>query len=282
MKKIILTLTLAVFAFAANAQLVISANIGGAMSSGDVFTNIDSSGAVTVNVKDTTQLDKTSNFTGGLKIGYKVGRMQFGVSGCYNMYTTTTETLDPEYIPILHNYAPTIYTTGTVEIKGSSFSIAPYFRYDVIQAGDVSIFVELSGFYTKSNNPMINATIHNEGTFFNMPISMDTNIVSPRPYSMTSIGARVTPGLSWQLSKHCGIDLYFDILSIAYTSTKTTKTDVAYTFVPNASGSDFSIVMEPTTYTTEAKNFGGALTGTPLLTELGENNWVRVGFNFTF
>jgi hypothetical protein len=37
-----------------------------------------------------------------------------------------------------------------------------------------------------------------------------------------------------------------------------------------------------TTYTTTQTEMGATITGTPLLTTQGVNNWVRAGFNFTF
>lgn len=278
MKKILLSLALAVFAFAANAQLVVSANIGGTMTSG----NLQVKSHVTEPVDSlagpvTTPLDKETGFTGGLKIGYKFGRCQAGISGSYNMYSTTTVNLDPNLVPVMPAAAG-MMTTGTVVTKGSSYTIAPYFRYDIIQTGDVSIFAELSGCYTKMNDPIVNATLHYASIIPTRPIEMDTVISSPHPLNSTTIAVRVTPGLSWQLSKHCGIDLYLDFLSLAYAKTNTQRIDPTYTF----DYATLKVTMEQTEIVTEESRFGGAVTGTPLLTELGENNWVRVGFNFTF
>lgn len=278
MKKILLSLAFAAFAFAANAQLVVSANIGGTMTSG----NIQVKSHVTEPVDSTagpniTPLDKETSFTGGLKIGYKFGRCQVGISGAYNMYTTTTVNLDPNLVPVMPTAAGMV-TTGTVITKGNSYTIAPYFRYDIIQTGDVSIFAELSGCYTKMNDPVVNATLHYSSTVPTRPIEMDTVITSPHPLNSTTIAVRVTPGLSWQLSKHCGIDLYLDFLSLAYAKTNTQRIDPKYSF----DYATLKVTTEQTEVTTEESRFGGALTGTPLLTELGENNWVRVGFNFIF
>jgi hypothetical protein len=101
------------------------------------------------------------------------------------------------------------------------------------------------------------------------------------PRSSTSYGVRITPGLSWQLTKHCGIDLYLDFLSLAYSHAKTLNTKLDYNFRVSGSGS-VTYDYTATTTTSTTTQWGGGLTGTPLLTEQGVNNWVRVGFNFTF
>jgi hypothetical protein len=285
MKKIVLTLALAVFAFAANAQLVISANIGGSMTSGTVNNYrhitivVDSSSNVDI------PMEKYTNFTGGLKIGYKFGKAQAGVAASYSMYTIDNQTLDPTIIPIVGVYngvnygIASVLTTGGMSTKGSSFMVAPYFRYDIIQAGDVSIFAEVDLFYSRSNSPVIHATEVNVNPIVNFNLTLDSTFA--RPLVTTSYGINVVPGLSWQLSNHFGIDLYLDFLSLAYSNTKTVRMDNEYQYrLINGVQLETNVITN--IVTTEDTQLGGGLTGTPLLTELGRNNWVRVGFNFTF
>lgn len=288
MKKIVLTLALVVLAFAANAQLVISANIGGSMSSGTVNTYRH----VTI-VYDTTSnvdtpMEKYTNFTGGLKIGYKFGKAQAGIAGSYSMYTIGNQKLDPTIIPIVGVYEgvtygiPSVITIGGMETKGSSFTVAPYFRYDVIKAGDVSIFAELDLFYSRSNSPTIHAWESNVNAGVNWSLNLDSTF--SRPMVTTTLGVSVVPGLSWQLTNNCGIDLYLDFLSLAYTKSTTVRMDNDYNFRMTAVGTVMQLQTDvvSTITTIEDTQLGGGLTGTPLLTELGRNNWVRVGFNFTF
>ena len=175
------------------------------------------------------------------------------------MYTIDNQTLDPTIIPIVGVYngvnygIASVLTTGGMSTKGSSFMVAPYFRYDIIQAGDVSIFA------------------------FNL--TLDSTFA--RPLVTTSYGINVVPGLSWQLSNHFGIDLYLDFLSLAYSNTKTVRMDNEYQYrLINGVQLETNVITN--IVTTEDTQLGGGLTGTPLLTELGRNNWVRVGFNFTF
>ena len=285
MKKIVLTLALAVFAFAANAQLVISANIGGSMTSGTV----NNYKHVTIVLDSTSNVDipmeKYTNFTGGLKIGYKFGKAQAGIAASYNMYTIDNQKLDPTIIPIVGVYEGVNYgiaavtSTGGMSTKGSSFMVAPYFRYDVIQAGDVSIFAEVDLFYARSNNPVIHATELNVNPEVHFNLALDSTFA--RPMTTTSYGISVVPGLSWQLSNHFGIDLYLDFLSFAYSKSTTVRMDNEYLFrLINGIQLETNVITNIVTI--EDSQMGGGLTGTPLLTELGKNNWVRVGFNFTF
>ena len=288
MKKIVLTLALVVCAFAANAQLVISANIGGSMTSGTVNTYRH----VTIVLDSTSNVDipmeKYTNFTGGLKIGYKFGKAQVGIAGSYNMYTIENQKLDPSIIPIVGVYEGVNYgiasvlTTGGMETKGSSFTVAPYFRYDIIKAGDVSIFAELDLFFSRSSNPTIHAWESNVNMGVNWSLDLDSTF--SRPMVTTTMGVSVVPGLSWQLTNNCGIDLYMDFLSLAYSKSTTVRMDNAYNFSMSAVGTVMQLQTNvvSTVTTINESQFGGGLTGTPLLTELGRNNWVRVGFNFTF
>lgn len=288
MKKIVLTLALVVFAFAANAQLVVSANIGGSMTSGNVNTYRH----VTIVLDSTSNMDmpmeKHTDFTGGLKIGYKFGKAQAGIAGSYSMYTIENQKLDPTIIPIIGVYEGVNYgivsvaSTGGMETKGSSFTVAPYFRYDFIKAGDVSIFAELDLFFSRSNNPTIHAWESNINPGVNWSLDLDSTF--SRPMVTTSLGVSVVPGLSWQLTNNCGIDLYLDFLSLAYSKSTTVRMDNDYRFRLVAEGTVMHVETDvvSTITTIEQSQLGGGLTGTPLLTEMGKNNWVRVGFNFTF
>ncbi len=276
MKRFILTLVLAAFAFAANAQLFVSANVGGSMSSG----NVNSVTHITIVTDSTiitdTPLDKSSSFSGGLKVGYKFGRIQVGVAGSYSMGSTTSQSIDPTQIPVISTTG--FVTTGETTIKSSSITVAPYVRFDIIQAGDIALFAELHGFYTMLQDPSLSAhvDIKKSGNDYR---AYDTTF-SPVMHG-TSLGAQVIPGLSWQLDKHCSLDLYFDILSVAFT--KTTMVEEQCVYDARITGMDtYKLDVTRTTVTTNTTDISGGLTGTPLLTELHSRNWVRVGFSFTF
>lgn len=284
MKKILLSFALVAFAFSANAQFIVSANIGGSMFSGD--TNIHTQISVVSNEESSTTVYPvtTGTFTAGLKLGYKFGKAQAGLAGSYNMYTLDKQPLDPTIVPMISQQTSSWTSTGEMKSHGASYTIAPYFRYDVITSGDIALFLELNIFYSVSTNPVVDEchvlnTLTASGGYIQFPWDT-TNVTVPR--SSTSYGVQVTPGLSWQLSKHCGIDLYFDFLSFAYSHITTSRIDMKYNFKINGMGQVEGLTYTPTTTTTSTTSFSGGLTGTPLLTEQGVNNWVRVGFNFTF
>ena len=281
MKKILLSLVVVALAFSANAQLILSANVGGGSSSSTVQTHTQISVVSNESSDVTAYPMATTSFTGGLKIGYKFGKAQAGISGSYSFSKYTHQPLDSSIVPMLSMQSRDWTSTGEMSSRVASFTVAPYFRYDLITAGDVSLFVELNLFYTKSMNPFIEEVKVNNTSVYGHEFPWDTNSVTV-PRTSTSFGARVTPGLSWQLSKHCGIDLYLDFLSLAYSKTKSVRTDLRYSVDVDNMGQVHGYRYTAITHTEESSQYSGALTGTPLLTELGSHNWVRVGFNFTF
>lgn len=282
MKKIVLTLALAIFAFAANAQLIISANIGGSSTSGSTFTQTKVTGGLEYTASDIVPLEKYNTITAGLKIGYQFGRCQAGISGAYTQTTGYNLPLDGTIVPILENAnipGMFITTTGSMMQKNPAITISPYFRYDIIKAGDVALFAEIDILYSKTLTPTCWAHIYDSSA--TSMFTHDTSAYFPHPMSTTTIGASIVPGLSWQLSKHCGIDLYLDFLAFAYQQATTIRTDMEYSF-HFLGGSQLITEYTEIVTTTKEQQIGAAITGTPLLTSLGANNWVRVGFNFSF
>ena len=250
-------------------------------------TTIDRATMGATVVKRGAKLDNLIQIAHNVEVGEStVMAAQVGVAGSYSMYNSIHQPLDPTLVPIIGNIMPNWVSSGEMSSHGSSFTVAPYFRYDVLTAGDVSLFIELSLFYTQMQNPTIDtAKVDNHMEVNGVPVvtsyfTWDT-VGALVPRNSTTYGARVTPGLTWQLSKHCGIDLYLDFLSLAYSQTKSIDTRLDYSFKVSGTGTvtyDYTL----TTVNTSSTDFGGALTGTPLLTKQGVNNWVRVGFNFTF
>lgn len=286
MKRILLTLALAVLTLSANAQFFISANVGGNKFSGSTDTHTQISVVADIEYDTVSFLESTTSFTGGLKAGYKFGKAQIGVAGSYSMYNSIHQPLDPTLVPIIGNIMPNWVSSGEMSSHGASFTVSPYFRYDILTAGDVALFVELHLFYSQMMNPTIDSvSVNNHMEMNGAPVitsyfTWDTaSAVVPR--NSTSYGVRVTPGLSWQLTNHCGIDLYLDFLSLAYTKINRTDTRLDYNFKVSGAGT-VTYDYTATTINTSSTEWGGGLMGTPLLTEQGVNNWVRVGFNFTF
>ena len=138
-------------------------------------------------------------------------------------------------------------------------------------------------FYTATLAPVIDEA-HVYNYLITNPalnISLDTFAV-PMPRTATTLGARILPGLTWQLNKNCGFELYLDFLSLAYTQTKSSRVDLKYSFDVSGMGELQGVHYTATTTTTKTTDIKGGVTGTPLLTEQGINNWVRAGFYLTF
>ena len=164
--------------------------------------------------------------------------------------------------------------TGWYKQYRTSYTIAPYIRYELIQLGDLTFFAELNGYYTKVNNARHHDFL--DWYYREMHNTIDTSFVIPE--SSVSMGAKITPGLSWQLSPHCNIDLYLDVLAFTFDYTVLSKRTVIdeydYTTLPRVLARRTTI--DATTTSTE---MGFAVTGSPLV---NNRNWIRVGFNYTF
>lgn len=315
MKKILLTIALITCAVAGQAQFVVSMHLNGIRPTYNQSTDYstlyhqynveveyppnDPSHPIyhfngyndsVVTSQQQYDADKYIALGGGLKIGYQVQRLQFGISGNFNWHYTTADQDAARYlranpncdINVLKQQAGLPDTmileqyTGWLKEYYTSFTIAPYVRFEMLQAGDIALFVEANGFFSKVNKPKHHDYLdwyHKE-----MHHSIDTTF--DVDHSTISYGALVTPGLSWQLSPHCLVDLYFDFLAIGYRYTKETTVDVYdeydYTATPR-------VLSRRTTVTTtvEDTHLGFDLQAAPM-SNRNYHTWVRVGFSYTF
>ena len=293
------------------AQFVVSLHLTGSMpdvsSSSDISTNyrkynyeaptgpgeLPTLTGITDSVV-TSQLDLTPDkylaLGGGLKLGYQFQGIQFGISGSFNWYYTHNDQDAARYmaanpncdINVLQNQARLTDTmileqyTGWFKEYYTSFTIAPYVRYELVQAGDIALFLEANGFFTKINKPQHHDYL--DWYYHEMHSTIDTSFTVDN--ATVSYGALVVPGLSWQLSPHCLVDLYFDCLALGYRYTKNTTVDVYdvydYTSTPR-------VLSRRTTVTTltEDSNIGFDLNAAPTASR-NYSTWLRVGFSYTF
>lgn len=290
MKKVLFILAFISIAALGNAQFVVSAQLGGSYFNGGSSSEFihqtisadTGNDTVLSGRSDTINFDKPLSLTGGIKIGYQTRKMQFGIAASFSFSHLHAEQTALEYYnanPNTEIVKPAVADKykdyiGWYKQYRTSFTIAPYIRYELIQLGDVTFFAELNGYFTKVNN----ATHHDflDWYYREMHNTIDTTFIIPE--NSTSIGAKITPGLCWQLSPHCSVDLYFDIMAFTFDHTTIYKRTVIdeydYTTLPRVLARRTTI--DATTTTTE---MGFAVTGSPLLTN---RNWVRVGFNYTF
>ena len=180
MKKILLTLALAAFAFTANAQLVIGGNIGIDHNS---RAHADDYASVSTTTTDITVLPK---------IGYQLNKdMQVGaeLGWGYNYTRRYTGAGDDSYIS-----DPT-----------SRIVIAPYFRYNFATWKKFNLFCEAT----------LNFTLGLESTTHTFVAGNETTVKNGDNY--TSIGINVVPGLNYAFNKSFSMDLYVNLASLGWT-----------------------------------------------------------------
>lgn len=312
MKKTLLTIALLACAVTGQAQFVVSMYLNGskptASSTTDYSTlyrqynyEIENTPAgVTyrfIGYTDSTATDqeqfegdKYLALGGGAKIGYQIQRLQFGISGSFNWHHTSADQDAARYMSnnpycnvfmlkkqasfpdsaILEDYV------GWFKEYYTSWSIAPYVRYELVQAGDLALFVEANGFFSKVNKPHHHDYL--DWTYREMHGTIDTAF--DIDHSTTSFGALVTPGLSWQVSPNCLVDLYFDCLALGYRKIKDVTVTVVDEYDETASPRVLSR-RTTTTVTNESTNIGFDLNAAPMANR-NYATWVRVGFSYTF
>lgn len=176
MKKILLTLALAAFAFTANAQFV----LGGTLSVSHMNNH------ATDYVAGTT----SNHFEIAPKIGYWLNdNMQIGANlGWAYDYT--------------RNYAgnsDTYASTSNTGVSGQpTITIAPYFRYNVASWKNFTVFAEAQ----------MEVGLHLESSNYNTTGSVTTD----NGDNYTSFGLAVIPGLNYSFTEHLSMDLYVNLL----------------------------------------------------------------------
>lgn len=173
MKKILLTLALAAFAMTANAQWVLGGNIGVAHSNNHT-TDYAFGGNASTNISIMP------------KIGYWLNDdMQLGIQlGYVQNYTRTYGTADD------------VYTSNT----GSALAFTPYFRYNVANWKNFTVFCEAQ----------LNLTLGLESHGYNSVTETTTDAGD----SYTSFGLAVIPGLNYAFTDHISMDIYVNLLAL--------------------------------------------------------------------
>lgn len=292
MKKTLLILTLMALAATVNAQFVVSAQLGGSYALGSTtptttFYGHTPSGADSVAIlpTDTVTHQNPLSLTLGFKFGYQTGRIQFGLAASYsfshlhsNMSPTefNQNKILPDYRNPLKPNNPNVDYEGWYVQYQSSFMVAPYFRFEVIQVGDVAFFLELNAYYAMSFQPIRRDFA--DWYCFDMHNTIDTTYHVQD--SSHSFGVKLIPGLSWQLSPHCFIDLYFDLMAISFDKSvhKIKEINDEYIFT---SGTPTLANRTIINTTTSDVNIGYMAKGITSLCP-ANNNWVRIGINYTF
>lgn len=267
MKKVLLTLTLAAFAFAANAQFVVGGQLGFNSNSGNTARETVSGSTTT---KWTVPTNHGTSFSILPKIGYQLNdNMQVGAAlGVTYTYNRT--------------FTPGVYgTTATAPaIKDREdwtdqwnlgFQIAPYFRYNLTQLGNFNVFCEVAlpiHINGKSN-------FHRYASAYTDALNVQHKEVDTSYVGNTNsgyFGITITPGLNYKLNENISLDLYVDLLGLSFTH-GWTNTFVDST-VPggNTNTSD-------TRVTTNTFNFTANMNAQSVASHF---NLFRIGFNYHF
>ena len=176
MKKLLLTVALAAFAFTANAQWVIGGNI--AADHSNVHANDYVGGAT------------TNHFEIAPKVGYQLNdNMQIGIQvGWAYDYTRT--------------YAGNSDTYNSTSMTGASgqptIDITPYFRYNVANWKNFTVFCEAQ----------LNVGLHLESSNY----VAATDVTTDNGDNFTSFGLAVIPGLNYAFNEHISMDLYVNLV----------------------------------------------------------------------
>lgn len=208
MKKVFLTLALAAFAFAANAQFIISGTIGFNNDGG--ATNYDLNKTESYTIPN----DISNTFIFSPTFGYQFNdKMQVGISLNYSYrYSKDFNTLG--YSLDHQNYE------GWTTSSSTRFAIAPYFRYNLMSWNKLTLFLQAQAAF--GFTPRVN--YHEFSTEVPAIIS-EVNKEYESNTKGTDVVLSLTPGLNYSLGQHCSLDLYIDLATLAYTYNKQTTYD---------------------------------------------------------
>ena len=177
MKKLLLTVALAAFAFTANAQWVIGGNINASHDNWHANDYVVGTTNTSVSILP--------------KVGYQLNeKMQVGAQlGWMYDYTRT--------------YAGDADTYTSTSMTGASgqptIVIAPYLRYNFATWKNFTVFAEANlrlGLHLESSN-----------------YASTGSVTTDNGDSYTSIAISVVPGLNYSLNDHISLDLYVNLLN---------------------------------------------------------------------
>ncbi len=260
MKKVLFTLALVAFAFAANAQFVVGGQIGYNTNGGNTANETVAGGTTTAWDVPT---DIYSTLTLLPKIGYNLNdKMQVGLSfGLNYNYAKEFNTVYGGAYTGMVNDAEDWTITSNTDIV-----LAPYFRYTLVNFTEkLTLFCEAQLGLTFSGKPKY--TEH--ATAYAGLTAVDTTFKGNT--KATVVNFTITPGLNYKISDNFSADLYIDLLGLGYYYRS------ANTFVDMSAGG--TTLTNETTRTTSFFYLTANADAQNLNAHLG---LFRLGFNYHF
>lgn len=263
MKKVLITLALVCLAMVANAQFVLGVDASVNVQNTNSSANIQYYKTATHDTNFTNNLikQKSVGFSVALRAGYQFNRARVGLGFGYGT-TTLTNHVFVDSLPKLESWMKQTF---------SVISGLLYFRYNVIEIGDISIFAELDG--TLSITPNVKNHVYSNQLAL---LSGDNKDVIDTTYNgdtkITAFSVSVVPGVSWQISPYCSLDLYIDLLRIGYAYSKTSVIQETPSFNDKKDKTE-------TTTTDSQFVFGCQMSPNSLFNDL---SLFRLGFNLSF
>ena len=268
MKKVLFTLSLVAFAFAANAQFVLGGQIDFRSQGGNIhYNHVDpiTAGSYDYNTPGYSEVN-TNTLIVMPKIGYNLNdKMQVGAS----FGIVWNKTKDFSGYDAIRRQAPEFEGWNSVSSLG--FGIAPYFRYNFANSGKFTFFCEAQLAFVFSPNATrhIYESAYTDALGINhAEIDMDDETYS---FKGSAISLTVVPGINYKFNDNFSADLYIDLLGLGFTHTSTTQfTDwsaggVADTYETTTSQNEFYL-----TANCDAQTLNAHL------------NLFRIGFNYHF
>lgn len=204
MKKIVLTIALAAFAFAANAQFVIGGQIGFSTSGGNGWY---SNSIGTTTTEFALPADVHTDFAIAPKFGYNINpQMHVGI-----VLGFTSNTIK-DY-SVYDSYYTSPDFEGWVKTTSTGFYIAPYFRYSFLTTNRFTFFAEAQAAY--GFIPAVKT--HTFRTAIDGVISARDE-TSTGNTTTSNFSLSIVPGVNYRISNRFSADLYVDLLGLAFTT----------------------------------------------------------------
>ena len=272
MKKVLLTIALAAFALTGNAQFLIGGNLGFGMFNGSTnFTRIQGDNTSTWTIPNAItnptpltydNMNETMTLSVMPKIGYMAGeKMQFGLA----VGIVWDKTKD--YSMYANAYRTNENFEGWLSTSQLTVCATPYFRYNLTELGNFTLFAEAQLGLAFGLSPTIHRfhTEYHDGNLHSPAVDED---VAGEDYTFTDITLNVIPGIHYRMSDNLSVDLYVNVLRLGFEY----KSEDYY--------QDRNLIDN--TLNAPANTYEWVVNSTNILFSAGNSSLFTVGFNYIF